>query len=177
MSAPEQDPPPQILKPALVDDQDKIHPVKLGPTLKQLLDEARAQGTVEALDLAGHLALVASFAERGEAPAEYVGERPWSLAPEVMAMLGEAMLGRAGWEHAKAVNAKYVEEEVQPRDKRIQRIANERFPDPAVDAGTIADDLRADSNLARLLRRRGKDGTHVPLERESLSKIIRRGRK
>ena len=93
------------LTPSHVVDEDTIDPAKLGPTVAQLV-EMHQQGTLQPRDLAGHLAIVAAFIARGVVPPpEYVGENPEPIAPEVRAMLGEHLVRKAGWEHAKRSTA------------------------------------------------------------------------
>jgi hypothetical protein len=166
-------PPPQA---PLHVDEDEIYPVTLGPTHSQLI-EMYERGTPESLALAGHLALLSSFAERGEVPPpDYVGEHPVPVAREVIEMLGESLLGRAGWEYAKEVNDKYAKE-AQERKVKLQRVANDKFPDFSIDAGEIADNFLNDPDMAELVTVRAKGGAKRPMNREWLRKIIAAGRK
>jgi hypothetical protein len=168
------------LTPSHVVDEDTIDPAKLGPTVAQLV-EMHQQGTLQPRDLAGHLAIVAAFIARGEVPPpEYVGENPEPIAPEVRAMLGEHLVRKAGWEHAKKVNGEYADE-VQARDAELRRLANDQFPDLSVDAGDIADTFLAladsDPMMADVLSVRAKGGAKRRIDREWLRKILARGRK
>jgi len=148
MSAPEDPPPAQVLEPALVDDRDQtsldhedIYRPMLGPTLAQLQEKAD-KGKLNGDDIAGYLALVQAFSETcGVVPDEYRGTRPQQIAGEVLPLIAAKLVDLRVWSQMEN-NARM--DAARKRNKKLCDIANERFPDPKIDAITVAGDLLKD---------------------------------
>lgn len=88
----------KILCPPKIEDEEKFFPVTLGPTLAQLL-EARK---VSQAALAGFLAIVKSNCEAfGRVPDEYQGACNVPIPVEVIALIGEKLVGKARWSKEK----------------------------------------------------------------------------
>ena len=113
-------------------------PAVLGPTLKQLQDKA-AEDTLSGGDIAGYLALVQAFSETCNAvPVEYLGTRPLEIAGEALPFIARKLVSLKVWSQKVNHSRNAVKEE---RDKKLQAMANARFPDPKITAKKIAEEL------------------------------------
>jgi len=127
--------PPHYLRAELYVDEDIFYPATLGPTLAQLREKA-AKGELEALDVAGYLAVEKAKAMRGQA------EVSITFTFDVLDFTAEQLVGPQTW--ARTQN-KARTKTAQVRNQAIQRLANERYPDLRVDARAIANAFRKEA--------------------------------
>ena len=177
---PPADKPPHYLRAELYVDEDIFYPATLGPTLAQLREKA-AKGELEALDVAGYLAVEKAKAMRGQA------EVSITFTFDVLDFTAEQLVGPQTW--ARTQN-KARTKTAQVRNQAIQRLANERYPDLRVDARAIANAFRkealpepdSDSAIRDLLWVPDEDkggvkrGAYKLMEEDTLRKIIAKGR-
>jgi hypothetical protein len=174
MSAPEEDPPPSPPPPPITitppkhEDQDEIGPTMLGPTLAKL-QELAADGKLTGGDIAGYLAVEQALAE--------LREETWLTIPfEAATLIAEKLVGPARWGKEQA--AKQAEA-ARPRDEKLQDLANERYSDPAIKPGTIAEDFLAkaeagtDPVLRSLLVLKNADGDDNLMEDGETPRLIK----
>jgi hypothetical protein len=132
--------PTQVLEPVLVESLDTFYPAVLGPTLAQLQEKA-AEDTLTLGDIAGYLAVEKALAEMRE-------ETFLTMPFEAVTLIAEELVGPARWGQEQADKQA---KEVQPRDARLQDLANEQYP-PEVDAALIAKAFLNEGNPAQALR-------------------------